>query len=216
MYSISPALDGGLSFDPSTRKIAGTPHAVNHGSLHRYIVSDAAGSTASFEFRIFVRPTPYNVANEDLVSLLPPNATDFEKAIEAMISQNILPIDDNGHARMPILDAWNPDALPEHLLPFLGLNLSLIIDASLPVDGTTGFNKERIQPPQHRRHTAVASQRHLRVGAYRCIDCGRCNRWTRAQALDILQHPTQREHTDSGGQILDSVDSDISHRRGAN
>ena len=134
VYSISPELDGGLSFDPSTRKIAGTPDAIKHGILYRYIVTDAAGSTVSFEFRIFVRPTPYNVANEDLVSLLPPNATDFEKAIEAMISQNILPIDDNGHARMPILDAWNPDAIPEHLLPFMGLNLSLIIDASLPIE----------------------------------------------------------------------------------
>ena len=132
-YAISPELDGGLSFDPNTRKITGTPDTIKHGILYRYIVADAAGSTASFEFRIFVRPTPYNVANEELVSLLPPNATDFEKAIEAMISQNILPIDDNGHARMPILDAWDPDAIPEHLLPYLGLNLSLIIDASLPV-----------------------------------------------------------------------------------
>ena len=134
VYSISPELDGGLSFDPNTRKITGTPDAIKHGILYRYIVTDAAGSTASFEFRIFVRSTPYNVANEELVSLLPPNATDFEKAIEAMISKNILPIDDNGHARMPILDAWNPDAIPEHLLPYLGLNLSLIIDASLPIE----------------------------------------------------------------------------------
>ena len=80
VYSISPELDGGLSFDVSTRKITGTPDTVKHGTLYRYIVVDAAGSRASFEFRIFVRPTAYNIPNEELVSLLPPNATEFEES----------------------------------------------------------------------------------------------------------------------------------------
>lgn len=133
-YTVSPPLqEGGLTFDPATRRITGTPTRLRHGEKFRYTASDAAGMQVSLEFRIFVRATPYTLGNADLISLLPPNATQFEKDIEGMLRENILPVDENMHIRMPILDAWNPDTCPEHLLPYLGINLSMTIDTALPV-----------------------------------------------------------------------------------
>lgn len=132
-YTVSPHLDGGLTFDPATRRITGTPTQLRHGEKFRYTALDAAGMQVSLEFRIFVRSTPYTLGNADLISLLPPNATPFEKALEGMLRENILPVDENMHIRMPILDAWNPDTCPEYLLPYLGLNLSMRLNTALPV-----------------------------------------------------------------------------------
>ena len=137
VYTLSPELDtmrGGIRFDAATLKISGKPYKLRHGDLFRYTATDAAGQQVSMEFRIFVRATPYTLGNADLISLLPPNATDFEKDLEVMLRENILPVDENMHIRMPILDAWNPDRIPEHLIPYLGINLSMAIDTALPVE----------------------------------------------------------------------------------
>ena len=64
--------------------------------------------------------------------LLPPNATQWELAAESMLRENYLPVDDNLHIKMPIIDAWNPDEIPAHLLPYLGINLSVEVDDALP------------------------------------------------------------------------------------
>ena len=130
-YTLSPVLGFGLSFDAAVRQIKGIPHMVRHGVLYRYTAVDVIGCSVSLEFRIFVKPTPYNVDNEAFVSLLPSNATEFEKDMEVMLRHNILPVDENMHVRMPILDAWNPSTCPKHLLPYLGINMSVDIAGTL-------------------------------------------------------------------------------------
>ena len=137
VYTLTPELDtmhGGIGFDASTPKITGKPYKLRHGELFIYTATDAVGQQISMEFRIFVRATPYTLGNAELISLLPPNATDFEKDLEVMLRENILPVDENMHIRMPIRDAWNPDRIPEHLIPYLGINLSIAIDTALPVE----------------------------------------------------------------------------------
>ena len=131
--SISPALPLGLTFEAGVPRIVGTPRERVHGRVYRYIATNQHGIQAFVEFRIFVTATPYTLGNIDLISLLPPNATDWELAVEAMLRENILPVDENMHIKMPILDAWNPDLIPEHLIPYLGVNLSIAVDTALPV-----------------------------------------------------------------------------------
>lgn len=131
VYSLSPDLTGGLSFDNETRQIRGTPSEVSDGKLYRYTATDVADCRESLEFRVFVQPTPYTYGNQELISLLPPNATDFEKDLEVILRENILPVDENQHSRMPIIDAWNPETIPEHLIPYLGANFSIAIDSEL-------------------------------------------------------------------------------------
>ena len=144
VYTLTPELDtrqGGIGFNASTRKITGKPSKLRHGELFRYTATDVAGMQVSLEFRIFVRATPYTLGNAELISLLPPNATDFEKDLEVMLRENILPVDENMHIRMPILDAWNPDRIPEHLIPYLGINLSMAINTALPVESQRALLK---------------------------------------------------------------------------
>ena len=133
-YTLSPALSGGITFDNMTLRITGVPKELVHGVLYRVTATDAAADSVYLEFRIFVRATPYTLGNEDLISLLPPNATEWERAVEMMLRDNILPVDENMHIRMPILDAWNPNTVPEHLIPYLGINLSMNVDTALPVE----------------------------------------------------------------------------------
>lgn len=60
------------------------------------------------------------------MSLLPPNATALETALEAAIAQPALPV--------PLRDLWNPQTCPEHLLPWLAWSLSIDgWDANWPV-----------------------------------------------------------------------------------
>ena len=132
-YAISPALPNELYFDILMNKIVGIPTERVTGELWTYSARDATGKSVSMQFRIFITETPYTFGNEQLISLLPPNRTELESAIEMLLRANILPIDKNGHARLPILDAWNPDTIPEEMIPYLGLNLSMDIDTAIPI-----------------------------------------------------------------------------------
>ena len=129
--SLSPALPTGLSFDATTRELTGKPREVIGGRLYTYTAENAV-TRATLSFRVYVRPTAYTLANSDLQSLLPPNATPWELAVESMLRETYLPVDDNLHIKMPIIDAWNPDEIPAHLLPYLGINLSVEVDDALP------------------------------------------------------------------------------------
>lgn len=51
--------------------------------------------------------------------LLPPNATDLERALEAVLGQRIDDI------RVPLRDLWSAENCPEHLLPWLAWALSI-------------------------------------------------------------------------------------------
>ena len=129
-YRLSPIPDG-FAFDESRRQMTGIGSSILTGQLIRYTAIDSDRNTAYLEFRLFIRATPYTYPNEDLISLLPPGATQFEKDVEMMLRASILPVDENSHIRMPIIDAWNPDTVPVHLIPYLGINLSTIIDTGL-------------------------------------------------------------------------------------
>ena len=52
--SIEPALPAGLTFDPATRRISGTPTAVAAATVYTYKVTDEAGASASHSFTIEV------------------------------------------------------------------------------------------------------------------------------------------------------------------
>lgn len=54
----------------------------------------------------------------NIPSLLPPNATALERSLE----QAAAPL---GELTAPLRELWNPDACPEHLLPWLAWSLSL-------------------------------------------------------------------------------------------
>lgn len=61
------------------------------------------------------------------MSLLPPNATALETALEAAIIEPSLPV--------PLRDLWNPQTCPEQLLPWLAWSVSVDgWDASWPVN----------------------------------------------------------------------------------
>ena len=131
-YEIAPALPDGMTFDEDTQQLTGTPRAAVRGVEYRYSVEDGVGTRLTLYFRLYVRPTAYTASNQELVSMLPPNSTEWERAVEETLRENILPVDDNDHIQMPTIDAWNPDLIPEHLTPYLGLNLSIEVDAALP------------------------------------------------------------------------------------
>ena len=130
-YELSPDLEGGLSFDPETRQITGTPDAIVNGLRYRYTATTIQGAQVSLEFLVYVSANPYVIDNQTFQSLLPPNATDWEKRVEQVLGESFLPIDDNGHRRLPLIDAWNPNLTGADLLPYLGQNLSVLIDGLL-------------------------------------------------------------------------------------
>ena len=53
-YSLSPALPAGLSFNPSTRELSGTPTSALAATTYTYTVTDANGATASLSFSLTV------------------------------------------------------------------------------------------------------------------------------------------------------------------
>ena len=53
-YALSPALPVGLSFDPASRSITGTPTAVQPATLYTYTASDSDGETDSIKFTLKV------------------------------------------------------------------------------------------------------------------------------------------------------------------
>ena len=129
--SISPGLPTGLDFDSLLRSIAGTPREIISGKLFRYHARNAV-TQAFIEFRVYIKSTAYTAANIDFQTLLPPNATEWELSVEETLRENFLPVDTNQHITMPVVDGWNPSLLPTHLLPYLGLNLSIEVDSALP------------------------------------------------------------------------------------
>ena len=129
--SLSPAPPTGLTFDPTTRRITGTPREIISGKQYRYQARNAV-TQAHLDFRIFVRSTAYTASNIEFQTMLPPNATEWELSVEEALRENILPVDTNLHIQMPIIDAWNPDLIPTHLITYLGLNLSIEVDSALP------------------------------------------------------------------------------------
>ena len=131
-YELTPDLPDDVTFDEDTQRLSGTPRVSVRGVEYRYRVEDTAGTTITLYFRLYVRPTAYTAGNQELVSMLPPNSTEWERAVEETLRENILPVDDNDHVKMPTIDAWNPDLIPAALTPYLGLNLSIEVDAALP------------------------------------------------------------------------------------
>ena len=57
VYSLSPALPAGLSFNQSTRELSGTPTSTLAATTYTYSVTDATGATASLAFSLTVDPS---------------------------------------------------------------------------------------------------------------------------------------------------------------
>ena len=53
-YSLSPALPTGLSFNPGTRVLSGTPTATQTAATYTYTVTDGTGATATLTFSLTV------------------------------------------------------------------------------------------------------------------------------------------------------------------
>lgn len=84
------------------------------------------------------------------MSLLPPNATALESAMEAAIVEPALPV--------PLRDLWNPQTCPEHLLPWLAWSLSVDNwDSTWPVATRRAVVANAIAV--HRRKGTVAAVR---------------------------------------------------------
>ena len=62
-YSLSPELPAGLTYDPATRTISGTPTAVVAATVYTYTVTDEAGASASQSFTIEVVLPPLDAPN---------------------------------------------------------------------------------------------------------------------------------------------------------
>ena len=134
-YALTPALPTGIT--RSNFAVTGTPTESFNQTFFRWTATDGNGDTGFTEFTIRVRAAeterntnPYTYPNEDDVSILPVNRTDFEEAIEAALRYNVLPIQD-GHKHNPIIDAWNDQTVPLAHIPCLGINLGLEIDTDL-------------------------------------------------------------------------------------
>jgi phage tail P2-like protein len=82
------------------------------------------------------------------MSLLPPNATNLEKALEAAVQAPPLTV--------PLRELWNPDTCPSNLLPWLAWQLAVTIWDSAWSDDT---KRQRIRDSisDHRRKGTVAS-----------------------------------------------------------
>lgn len=132
-YEISPVLGFGLTFDsdPAVRTIQGLPDEVVNGLRFRYTATTTQGATVSLEFLLYIAADPYVIDNEGFVSILPPNATAWEKGVEQVLRESFLPIDANSHRRLRIIDAWNPAKAPVETLPYLGQNLSVLVDGQI-------------------------------------------------------------------------------------
>lgn len=80
----------------------------------------------------------------DFKSLLPPNATPQERAVEKAVHRTTdLPT--------PIRDVWSPDDCPEHLLPWLAWALSL--------DSWKSYWPESVKRQQIRRAVDIARRK---------------------------------------------------------
>ena len=62
-YSLSPELPAGLTYDPDTRTLAGTPTAVSAATVYTYTVTDAANASGSQLFTLEVVLPPLDAPN---------------------------------------------------------------------------------------------------------------------------------------------------------
>ena len=68
-YSVTPAMGNGLSFDPATRRISGTPAAAAPTALYTYTATDADGDTTTLNLLVTVFDLSFKVVSgrKDLV-----------------------------------------------------------------------------------------------------------------------------------------------------
>ena len=118
-FSIDPALDNGLSFNPDTRVLSGTPEAISPPKTYDYQVRDEGGQRDALQFSIEVKV----VGQFSLAERIPDQ--DYTMGEETRL---ILPQAEGG--RLAYEYALLPDTLPEGL----GLDLDTRVLSGVPTE----------------------------------------------------------------------------------
>ena len=67
-YSLAPKLQEGLTFDPETRQLAGTPTTVQGATRYTYTATDRDGDAATVSFTLTVRPAENQAILKDVLA----------------------------------------------------------------------------------------------------------------------------------------------------